>query len=78
MEQLSFDLTISESYLDPNPMIKVYGVGPNGAKCKTCKHLTSIRPGQNKYYKCSLRGITHGPGTDHRVNWNACGKYQHA
>ena len=27
------------------------------------------------YFKCELRGITNGPGTDHRANWPACGKF---
>jgi hypothetical protein len=32
-----------------------------------CSHTMS-----KTYYKCKLRGLSHGPGTDHRVSWNAC------
>lgn len=58
-----------------NPMIRIFGTGPQGTKCKMCRSLVIIQPGQNKYYKCEKRGITHGPATDHRVNWQSCGKY---
>jgi hypothetical protein len=59
-----------------NPMARKYGLGPEGKQCKTCAHLVCIRPGQNRYYKCEMRGITHGPGTDHRVGWEACVMYR--
>lgn len=58
-----------------NPMVVLYGKGP-AEKCKSCNNLIRIQPGQNKYYKCELRGITHGPGTDHRVNYRACAMYK--
>jgi hypothetical protein len=77
-DQISIDLNIpvEQSKLDQNPMVRVHGYGPKGKQCKTCKHLISHRPGQNRYYKCTLRGITHGPGTDHRVRWAACAMYE--
>ena len=60
---------------EPNPCIFWFGKGPAGALCKTCANL--IKHEYNKiFYKCLKRGITHGPGTDHRVRWNACGKYK--
>ena len=60
----------------PNPCISVYGPGPDGARCKTCAHLDS-HPGAGRiYWKCLLRAYSHGPGTDHRVNWPACGKWE--
>lgn len=51
------------------------GPGPEGAQCKTCKHLFA-REFANTYYKCDLRQNTGGAGTDHRVTWKACAKYE--
>ena len=57
-----------------NPMVKSCGKGPEGKKCKQCKYI--IRKEYSKtYYKCQWRGNTNGPGTDHKVNWPACGKF---
>jgi hypothetical protein len=56
---------------DPNPMVRSYGP----AKCKTCKHLFAKR-WDKTYNKCALRGNTNGAGTDHRVRWKACAKYE--
>ena len=59
----------------PNPMVKVHGPGPEGARCKTCIHLLRYR--QGRYMKCELRGdLTHGAATDQRARWSACGKYE--
>jgi hypothetical protein len=63
-------------YTRKNPMVVAYGKGPDGTRCKTCDHLCIIQPGQNTYNKCKIRGITHGPGTDHRVNYAACARYK--
>jgi hypothetical protein len=60
---------------EPNPCVRTYGLGPDGARCKTCELLQS-REYANTYYKCSLRANTGGAGTDHRVNWKACAKYK--
>ena len=59
----------------PNPRVDVWGRGPEGAKCRTCVHLV-VHERARRYYKCLKRGVTFGPGTDHRVNWPACGKYE--
>ena len=58
-----------------NPLVAVYGPGPEGAKCKTCDRLT-YHTCRKRFYKCTLRKITRGPATDHLVNWPACAKYQ--
>jgi hypothetical protein len=58
---------------ETNPMIKVYGKGPEGTKCRNCNHLTCVQYA-NKYYKCELRG-TKGASTDHNYYFSACGKY---
>lgn len=58
-----------------NPCIPIYGPGPTGTRCKSCKFLVRKQYSKN-YYKCELRGDTNGPATDHRVNWPSCGKYE--
>ena len=58
-----------------NPLIAVFGPGPGGARCKTCRHLF-CNERSRRYYKCDLRRCSHGPATDHRINWPACGKYE--
>jgi len=60
---------------EPNPMIPKVGRGPEGERCKTCRFLYG-KTFSKTYYKCKWRGDTNGAGTDHRVNWNACAKYE--
>ena len=43
----------------------------NGETCATCVHH---RPG--RFHKCLLAGVTHGPGTDIRVSWPACQRWE--
>lgn len=57
-----------------NPMLK-WGKGPEGKRCKECIHFL-VKQLSNRYFKCSQRKITNGPGTDHRANWPACAKFQ--
>lgn len=69
--------TKSGSFVN-NPLVRLYGEGPSGKRCKHCKHLTVKERGKN-YYKCDLRTGTFGarsPKSDHRVNWPACGKFE--
>lgn len=65
----------SGAYLE-NPMLYVHGPGPQGRICNSCAHLGLYEGNTSNYYKCSLRGITHGAGTDHRIRWPACAKYE--
>lgn len=58
-----------------NPCIAVFGTGPDGVRCATCSHLQA-RQYANRYYKCDLRRISASTATDHRVRWDACGKYE--
>ncbi|WIG60519.1 MAG: hypothetical protein OJF49_003267 [Ktedonobacterales bacterium] len=58
-----------------NPLLPVYGVGPVGATCKTCVQLVRVEYHDKTYYKCTLRGYSHGTATDQRVGWSACGRY---
>lgn len=58
-----------------NPMVKAYGqYFIRDIKCKTCKFFIKKSFGKN-YYKCTFRGNTNGPATDHRINWPACSKF---
>ena len=51
----------------------VYGVTP-GQTCGGCAHCSLRYGGARGYYKCTLYGrFTHGPGTDWRKSWPACG-----
>ena len=76
--ELEFDKPIPryESRLKKvNPMVLKYGADPNNRRCKDCKHLQGCR--QSKvWYKCLLRGVSHSEATDHRVNWEACSKFE--
>lgn len=73
---------LPEPAFDPNPCVALWGYGPCGKKCKTCRLLLQRtgRRGQH-WYKCSLRRSRLDPGkrgaasTDHRLSWNACAKY---
>jgi hypothetical protein len=60
-----------------NPMVVVHGPGPADTRCKACAHLFTKEFSKN-YHKCTLRPgtvNTHSPKADHRVNWQACGKF---
>lgn len=58
-----------------NPMVRAFGPGPEGARCRDCRHLR-MKSFARTYYKCNLRVDTNGPGTDHRVRWPACAKFE--
>lgn len=58
-----------------NPLVRLYGPGPEGARCKGCAHLVKKR----RWWKCLLRaGTLHtaSPKSDHRCHWWACGKFE--
>jgi len=58
-----------------NPCVRLFGPGPEGAICKSCRHLRSHWTAR-RFYKCELRTFSHGPATDHKVSWPACGRYE--
>lgn len=58
-----------------NPCIALYGPGP-GNSCRGCIHLRYLPYHDKKYWKCDLRKLTHGSGSDHKVGWPACGRYE--
>lgn len=49
-----------------------HGAGPEGRKCKDCVRCRYVQYAK-RYYKCGAYGDSHGPGTDWRANWPACG-----
>ena len=55
-------------------MIALFG-HCEGQKCAMCVHLYAKRYNKT-YYKCDLNGDTNGPGTDWRVGWPACGRWE--
>lgn len=58
-----------------NPLVRVYGPGPEGATCSDCVHLYA-KEFAGRYLKCDLRVDTNGAGSDHRAGWRACGRYE--
>lgn len=56
-------------------MHSIYGVIEN-EKCGDCKFFERFHYHNKLYFKCSKTKITHGAGTDWRVNWQACGKFE--
>lgn len=77
-DALTLDLAGLDQQAGPaNPCVTVWGPGPEGERCRSCRHL--VRPGANRAWpKCSLRAITRGAATDHRVTWPACGRWEAA
>jgi hypothetical protein len=57
-----------------NPMVRKFGVDLEGRKYKGCDFIVANQCSK-RYYKCKLRGVTSGPGTDHRLSWPACAKW---
>lgn len=60
---------------EPNPMRRAFGPGPEGTICRGCVFLVGKR-WDKTYWKCGLRQNTNGPGTDHRVRWKSCSKFE--
>ena len=72
-----------------NPMTRVYGIRATvveddvaraqpryvGDQCGDCRFLV-VTIARRSIFKCWKRGLTHGPGTDHRKSWPACGLYE--
>jgi hypothetical protein len=59
-----------------NPMVRAYGFGPGGKKCKECKFFLRDKYHDYTYRKCEKRGITRGKGTDHKASFNVCSKFE--
>lgn len=54
------------------------GSGPAGETCATCKHSYGLAGGSKTFYKCRLVKRTCGPGSDIRLKWPACARWQTA
>lgn len=53
------------------------GSGPKGETCKTCKYAYRTGTGYGKgFWKCKLVRPTRGPGTDIRLKWAACSRWE--
>jgi hypothetical protein len=76
-EQQEWLLKQSMVPCEPNPCVRAFGKGPEGAICKQCKHLFRKRISKT-YIKCDLRTYTNGPGSDHKARWHACSKFEQA
>ena len=64
-----------ERVLAGDSLRKRFDPGPEGATCNPCVHLFAKRYA-GTYYKVELRGDTHGPGSNYRIQWLACGTYE--
>jgi len=75
-------ILIPDAAYRPDPLPKrirdMYALhgATEGHACKECKHLFNHGGHTHRYYKCDLQRITHGPATDWRTSWPACGKFQ--
>ena len=78
MSQLTFGIdtpeSVAKSQKKVNPCIALYGV-TESKKCKTCNHLVKVSMNKT-WYKCELRRMSSCAASDHRVNWDACGKFE--
>jgi hypothetical protein len=75
--QLELELQVVHTigFKNKNPMVVLHGLGPEGAKCGTCKYVWAHRKSRT-YWKCEFRKFTRGPGSDHSRRWDACGEYE--
>lgn len=51
------------------------GSGPKGETCRTCVH-SYCRTFAKSYWKCDLVKATCGTGTDIRLKWAACARWE--
>lgn len=72
------EIPIKKPIESDNPMVRAYDRGPEGKKCKECKFLIRDKYHDYTYRKCLKRGITRGKGTDHKVSFEACSKFEQA
>lgn len=72
---LSEQLAQASNDAQPNKCVHLFGPGPEGKRCKECQLFIRKTGYRKTYFKCELRGDTNGPGTDHRANWQACGRF---
>lgn len=54
------------------------GSGPMGQTCGSCAHSYRRAGGSKTFHKCRLVKATGGPGSDIRLKWPACSRWQAA
>lgn len=59
----------------PNGNAAPIGSGPAGETCGSCKHSYCVQYAK-RYHKCRLVKATGGPGTDIRLKWAACSRWE--
>lgn len=47
-----------------------------GENCGTCKHSFPDEYNDKFYWKCDLKNVTRGAGSDIRKKWAACHKWE--
>lgn len=47
-----------------------------GKTCGTCANCVHTGRKSHGYYRCKLTKWTHGPGSDWRLKWPACKKWE--
>ncbi len=61
--------------ISDNPLIQLWGFGPEGKTCGDCTHLPVMKQSR-KWYKCAQRAdLTHSRKTDQLRRWQACGRF---
>lgn len=59
-----------------NPCRQVYGPGPEDKQCCDCVRLHTISFWSGRtVYKCDLRKLTRGRGSDHGAKYPTCGRF---
>lgn len=61
--------------LSPKGNAAPIGGGPTGETCGTCAHAYCVEYAK-RYHKCRLVKATRGPGTDIRLKWAACSRFE--
>jgi len=56
----------------PSPI----GSAQTDETCKTCQHSYKRAGGTKSYWKCGLMKPSHGKGTDIRLRWAACSRWE--
>jgi hypothetical protein len=80
-EQLTLDgrglpLEVAQRVTKGNPLLPIFGEGPEGVTCRSCRHLYRVGGIAKHVLKCDLRRVTSGEATDHRAGWPSCGRYE--
>ena len=67
-------MEVTKSMHDHAKLLRLHGALTH--TCKGCLHLRRTPGTSGTYYKCDLAQLSRGSGTDWRVGWQACGRYE--